>query len=100
MPTELETGKLFIADSDGNMIPFVEIKNIDAIAGIPENEEKYAQFKFEPVECSFEIKTRICKGLFDIVFGRSWTKSAQRYTRWIKRQKEKERRNKLKHKGG
>ena len=95
MPTELENNaQLYFIDPDGNWIPFNGIGTAELCTA----DTTYAGITAEdlraPMEFSFTVKMK--KGAIDILFGRRWTKAAQRVIRLEKRHKEKQRRQKLK----
>jgi len=96
-----ESSVIYIRDQSGNYVPFTGITNIQDIKQNPVEVEPpvtYDKLAFN-TDLSFTIslKRQIRKGLLDILCGRAYTKAAQRYIRWQKRQKEKERRRRLKH---
>ena len=92
---------LFICDREGNLIPFTEIQNIREIRQNPieiEPPVTYDKLAFNTdMSFTLTLERPIRKGLLDVLCGRTYTSAAQRYRRWEKRQKEKQRRLELKH---
>ena len=93
----LDLSNCSIMDSKGNVVKLSEVKTVEIKKGFPYNDEKYAGIA-ECAEASFTIHAipARSKGMLDCLT-RPYTSAAYRYRRWVKRQKEKERRRKLKH---
>ena len=99
MPTKTEENMHFyFIDSDGNWQPFNGIVDAESIPMVTSDEPYSAECLKELAEMEFifEATTKARRGMYDVIAGRIWTKAAQRYIRWSKRQKEKQRRLKLK----
>ena len=83
----------FLIGEDGKAVPFYGIgtAEIDDASG-------YAGLAFMDPNTSIEftMNVRMKRGARDILLGRPWTNAAWRAIRWSKRQKEKQRRQRLK----
>lgn len=97
-PFVISNNKMFIVDDKGDYVELTDIKNIEITDAAPMEDQVYNNMAFGlPFEFSVRMKQAIPKGKQDILFGRPWTSAAYRYRRHLKRQKEKERRARLKH---
>ncbi len=97
-PFVISNNKMYIVDDQGNYVELTDISNIEITDVQPMEEQAYNNLAFGlPFEFSIKMKHAIPKGQQDILFGRPWTSAAYRYRRHLNRQKEKERRIKLKH---
>ena len=94
MPIDFDDTQLFLRSDDGVLIPFNGIGTAELCTA----DTTYAGIAAEdlraPMEFSCTVKMK--NGAIDILFGRRWTKAAQRVIRLEKRHKEKQRRQKLK----
>lgn len=89
---ESEVLSYCLFDKNGNPIKLEEVKELPQI-----EQERYAAIA-EEIDFSFTVKAAIShvSGLFDYITGIN-TPACRRYLRSLKRQKEKMRREKLKH---
>lgn len=83
----------FLIGEDGKAVPFYGL----GTAGI-EDASEYAWLAFMDPSTSIEftMNIRMKRGVQDILLGRPWTNAARRAIRLSKRQKEKQRRQRLK----
>lgn len=97
-PFVVSNGTMYIRDDSGEFIELTRVENIDIVDAEPIDAQKYMDLSFG-VPCTFTLKLKepLRKGQKDILLGKPWTSAANRYRRRMKRQKEKERRQKLKH---
>lgn len=97
--SELENNaQLYFIDPDGNWIPFSGAIDVSTIEDKPYDLPYSAEDlkDISNMEFTFTTCNRKQRGLYDVLLGRIWTKAAGRYIRWSKRNKEKQRRQKLK----
>ena len=96
-PFSISNGIMYIKDWKGNYVELTRVENIDVIDTAPVEQQLYNSMVYGlPVTYTLKLKTPLRKGQRDILCGRPWTYAASRYRRWQKRQKEKERRRRLK----
>lgn len=83
----------FLVREDGKAVPFYGIGTAEI-----DDASEYAGLAFIDPSTSIEftMNVRMKRGVRDILLGRTWTKAAQRAIRWSERQKEKQRRQRLK----
>ena len=83
----------FVIGEDGKAVPFGGIwkTDFDIVCDLDG-----LKFTDPHTSIEFTMNVRMKQGDRDILFGRLWTKAAQRAIRRIKRQKEKQRRQRLK----
>lgn len=99
MPTKTEENMHFcLIGPDGEVHLFNGLIGVSSLPEATYDGPYSAEHLKDVVEAefTFEAKSRNQRGFYDVLIGRTWTKAAQRYIRWSKRQKEKLRRQKLK----
>ena len=83
----------FLIGEDGKAVPFYGLGTAEI-----DDASEYVGLAFMDPSTSIEftMNIRMKRGVQDILLGRTWTKAAQRAIRWSERQKEKQRRQRLK----
>ena len=88
---------IYIGDSSGHLVPYTMVSLPEIHAEITDV-VPYRDISFDSdMSFTMTLDKPMRKGLIDILCGITWTSAAQRYIRSGKRQKEKERRRRLKH---
>lgn len=86
----------YIGDSSGHLVPYTMV-SLPAIHTEITEDVLYKDLSFDTdMSFSIALQTPIKKGQWHILCGIAWTGAAHRYIRSVKRQKEKQRRNRLK----
>lgn len=101
MPTYIDgdssTLNSYIVDSSGNLVPYTMVI-LPAIHTEITEDVLYKDISFDTdMSFSIALQTPIKKGQWHILCGITRTGAARRYVRSVKRQKEKERRRRLKY---